>query len=77
VGSVTGSVSLELYQDVEDGGAGGGEWYVRVLRNQEPVVVDLETGDEYMNAEKLLGLVQKYRVKDWNAECGNINSTIM
>lgn len=59
------NVIVELYR------SDSGEHFVRLLHNRRPVVLDKETGSEFLPSNDFLRLVEKYRVKDWSKDCGN------
>lgn len=61
------NVIIEVYKDDD------GDHFVRVLHNQQPVVLDEEGMDQYLPVEKFMKLAQEYRVVDeprlWQRRC--------
>ena len=59
------NVILELYEGKN------GKRFIRVLHNRKSVILDKESGEEFLPVEKFMKLVEKYRVVNWDEDCGN------
>jgi len=59
------NIIVELYKD------DNGKRFIRVLHNREVVILDKDSGEEFLPVEKFMKLIEKYRVVNWDEDCGN------
>lgn len=58
-------ITIELYKSQ------GNKHFVRVLYNDQPIMFDTDSGEDYISSDNFFKIMEMYRVADYDSDCGN------